>query len=73
MADHYLLLSISDDNLELSIRKAYKYFEQLVYDNKEGIVIKPDIMVPKDQDGNFIAPMFKVRNNNYLQMIYGLR
>jgi len=47
---------------------AYTFFNTLTVENMEGIVIKPDHIWDKES-----VPMFKVRNNNYLQMIYGVR
>lgn len=66
--DYCLSLNLSPDNFDESVTRAYKFFNELNDLNMEGIIIKPDQVWVKD-----IAPMLKVRNNNYLQMIYGLR
>ncbi len=47
--------------------EVYDYFNQLVDQEMEGVVIKPEHM------WNDQVPMFKVRNNKYLQMIYGIK
>lgn len=67
-SDEFLQLSITtEDEMKLSIDKVYKWFASLEQDMEEGIVIKPRQA--------FIAnmpPAFKVRNNQYLTMIYGV-
>lgn len=66
--DEFLQLSIAtDDELNTSIDKAYKWFSSLEQNMEEGIVIKPrQAFLPG------IPPAFKVRNNQYLTMIYGV-
>lgn len=63
----YLVLDLLPQKIEESISLGYDFFNKLVGQNMEGIVIKPEEVWVKD-----IAPMFKVRNLNYLQMIYGV-
>ena len=66
--DEFMTLEISENtNLEVEIEKIYDWFNQLTSKNEEGIVIKP-----KTSFINGVAPALKVRNNNYLTMIYGL-
>ena len=45
----------------------YTFFEKLAAENEEGIMIKPMENYIKG-----LPPCFKVRNNNYLTMIYGV-
>ncbi|MDF2649869.1 MAG: metallophosphoesterase [Paenibacillus sp.] len=61
--DEYLLLDLSDAD---SYERAEQYFSKLTVDNHmEGVVIKPEVM-----EGNAV-PYMKVRNANYLSIIYG--
>lgn len=61
-------LELSDDEVKQQIDDAYKKYHYWCSELKyEGVVIKPDI-VHQDK----LCPMFKVRNNDYLQMIYGI-
>jgi hypothetical protein len=63
-----LIISFKDFTLEQIIQDAYRYFHYLTDDcQMEGVIVKPDDMWIND-----LAPMFKVRNNKYLQMIYGV-
>jgi hypothetical protein len=65
--DIHLVLHLTDDNLEDSIDKAYNFYYDLVRNDMEGVIVKPDTI----WDSN-VAPMFKIRNNKYLQLIYGV-
>jgi hypothetical protein len=65
--DKYLYFEFNDETLEADIQSVYDFFDELVADNMEGIIIKPIGEWNPD-----IVPMFKIRNNNYLQMIYGV-
>lgn len=66
--DEYLHLSLSSESdAESAIEIVYKWFENLEHEMEEGIVIKPRRAFIKD-----IPPAFKVRNNKYLTMIYGV-
>jgi len=61
-------IDFSTPELDKQIDLAYKFFNTLTDDKKmEGVIIKPIGIWNPD-----VAPMFKVRNNNYLQMIYGV-
>ncbi len=52
--------------LDAALITAGTFFDQLTTDKKmEGIVLKPDFIVPS------IAPFLKVRNEEYLTMVYG--
>jgi hypothetical protein len=55
------------DELEKSIEESYQFFEHLTANMEEGIVIKPRIAYIKG-----LPPALKVRNNDYLSMIYGV-
>ena len=65
--DAFLHLEITDLNKEEKLGEIYSFFEKLTKDNEEGIMIKPVQNYIKN-----LPPCFKVRNNNYLTMIYGV-
>lgn len=66
--DAFLHLPIGDeDTLESSIQTVYEWFATLEKNMEEGIVIKPREAFVKG-----LPPAFKVRNNQYLTMIYGV-
>jgi len=66
--DEFLHLPIgNDDELNNSTETVYKWFAKLTNENEEGIVIKPRQAFVKN-----IPPAFKIRNNQYLVMIYGV-
>lgn len=64
--DEYLLFDINDitiNHLELLTT----YFDKLTKgENYEGIIVRPNILIFKD-----ICPYMKVRNKEYLRLIYG--
>jgi len=66
-SDAFLHLKFDEKNKEENIEKAYSFFNQLTSENEEGIMIKP-----AQSYINGLVPCFKVRNNNYLTMIYGV-
>jgi hypothetical protein len=66
--DEFLHLDIStDDALTQAIAQTYEWFGVLSQNMEEGIVIKPRQAFIRN-----LPPAFKVRNNNYLTMIYGV-
>jgi len=66
--DEFLHLSITnEEELDKAIETVYIWFSTLEQNNEEGIVIKPRLAFIKD-----MPPAFKVRNNKYLTMIYGV-
>ncbi len=66
--DTFLLLKLDDENnIKNEIERVYTWFETLSDNMEEGIVIKPQKAFIKN-----IPPAFKVRNNHYLTMIYGV-
>ena len=66
--DEYLYFTIdTEDELELAIAHTYQWFAELSANMEEGIVIKP-----RQAFIDGMPPAFKVRNNNYLVMIYGV-
>ncbi|WP_269236975.1 hypothetical protein [Flavobacterium flavigenum] len=65
--DSFLHLEITDLNKEEKLAEIYSFFEKLTEANEEGIMIKPVQNYIKN-----VPPCFKVRNNNYLTMIYGV-
>ena len=65
--DAFLHLKFYENNTEENIKKVYDFFNKLTVENEEGIMIKPAKNYIKG-----MPPCFKVRNNNYLTMIYGV-
>ena len=66
--DECLCLPIgSEEELSRSIDVVYNWFAGLTSENEEGIVIKPRQAFTKN-----LPPALKVRNNQYLVMIYGI-
>jgi len=61
------LLINNEEELNETIKKVYSWFAALEQNNEEGIVIKPRQAFIKG-----MPPAFKVRNNQYLTMIYGV-
>ena len=57
----------NEEDVERSVEKVYIWFAELEAENEEGIVIKPRQAFIKN-----IPPALKVRNNQYLVMIYGI-
>lgn len=67
-SDECLVLSISDEEaMNKTVEKVYAWFHSLETAMEEGIVIKPRQAFSKG-----LPPAFKVRNNRYLTMIYGV-
>lgn len=64
----FLEINLKDATIDTEFPEAYQFFDALVARGMEGVVIKPRQVWLSET-----APMFKVRNNNYLQMIYGIR
>ena len=55
-----------DEGFDQCLQKAKEYYDALTnIELMEGVVIKPDFYLPK------LAPYIKVRNPNYLTIIYG--
>lgn len=66
--DAFLLINIEDPNqLEDEIQRVYDWFAELNNNKEEGIIIKPRQAFIQN-----MPPAFKVRNNHYLTMIYGV-
>jgi hypothetical protein len=65
--DSFLNLEFNSSNKAENLKMIYAFFEELTTANEEGIMIKPVKNYIKD-----LPPCFKVRNNNYLTMIYGV-
>jgi hypothetical protein len=66
--DEFLYLDIrTEDALEQTIKRVYEWFELLSQNMEEGIVIKPRQAFIRN-----LPPALKIRNNNYLTMIYGI-
>ena len=57
----------SPENEAENLAKIHAFFDALTTENEEGIMIKPAKSYVKG-----LPPCFKVRNNNYLTMIYGI-
>ncbi|TCN01862.1 putative kinase [Paenibacillus sp. BK033] len=61
--DEFLLVDLSDEE---AVGKAEKFFAKLTVDQQmEGVVIKPEII------GENMVPFIKVRNPEYLSIVYG--
>lgn len=61
--DDYKVINL---NSETSLEEANQFYQNVTTENQmEGIVIKPEVIVPN------IAPYLKVRNPNYLTLVYG--
>ncbi|MCC9066225.1 hypothetical protein [Flavobacterium piscisymbiosum] len=65
--DAFLHVEFTVSGKEEKLKEIYSFFEKLTNDNEEGIMIKPVQNYIKN-----LPPCFKVRNNNYLTMIYGV-
>jgi PNKP adenylyltransferase domain, ligase domain len=66
--DEFIHLTINNlEEIDEKSKPVYEWFSKLAGDKEEGIVIKPRAAFIKD-----IPPAFKVRNNHYLVMIYGI-
>lgn len=66
--DEFMHLFIRDeDELTGAIDKVYTWFAALTKNKEEGILIKPRQAFIKG-----LPPAFKIRNNQYLTMIYGV-
>jgi hypothetical protein len=65
--DEHCIIDATKD-VEEQITAAYAFLTRVVEADGEGVIVKPDKVWDKER-----APMFKVRNNNYLQMIYGIK
>lgn len=65
--DAFLHVEFTVSDKEEKLKEIYSFFEKLTNDNEEGIMIKPVQNYIKN-----LPPCFKVRNNNYLTMIYGV-
>lgn len=66
--DKHLVLKIDHvDDLDNVSKSVYDWFSELKNNNVEGIMIKP-----QKSFINGIPPAFKVRNDSYLTMIYGI-
>ncbi|MDR1631785.1 MAG: hypothetical protein LBR97_02715 [Dysgonamonadaceae bacterium] len=66
--DEFLHLDIhTEEALEQAINRVYEWFGVLSQHMEEGIVIKPRRAFIRN-----LPPAFKIRNNNYLTMIYGV-
>jgi len=57
----------NEEEINHTIETIYDWFLKLEAENEEGIVIKPRQAFVKN-----LPPAFKIRNNNYLVMIYGI-
>lgn len=65
--DAFLKLEFTAANKQENINQINDFFQKLTADNEEGIMIKSAESYVKG-----LPPCFKIRNNNYLTMIYGV-
>jgi hypothetical protein len=63
--DTQLVVNLQD--MKNACDAAYSFFDNLVAEQHEGVMLKPQHCFMPD-----LPPAFKVRNNAYLQMIYGV-
>lgn len=63
------MLTVSLDD-ESKLAEATNWWEQLVAEGSEGMVVKPRAFVPRGSKG-LIQPALKVRGPEYLRIIYG--
>ncbi len=57
----------ADKDIEPQLKEVYNWYDSLCNDLEEGIMIKPVVAFVQG-----LPPAFKVRNNNYLTLIYGI-
>lgn len=63
--DEYHIVDFKDD-FDVAYAKAKKFYNNITLDKQmEGIVIKPDLFISN------VSPFIKVRNRDYLTIIYG--
>lgn len=66
--DEYKLVNIShEEEFDVKLQPIYDWYQSLSLHLEEGIMIKPKTAFIKN-----LPPAFKVRNNKYLVMIYGV-
>lgn len=63
----YTILDFEKESFEENVKKAYSFYVRSVFNGEEGIMIKPAQVFIEG-----LPPAFKVRNNDYLTMIYGV-
>lgn len=66
-SQNFLIIDFEKTELLEAIQHGNNYYKQLCSMNFEGVVIKPNEIYLEN-----IVPMFKVRHNDYLTMIYGI-
>jgi len=66
-SQNFLIIDFEKTELSEAIQYGNNYYKQLCSMNYEGVVIKPNEIYLEN-----IVPMFKVRHNDYLTMIYGI-
>jgi hypothetical protein len=71
-----MFTSINDDAIVVidlaspqALEQAQAYYKSLIGTGMEGLVIKPEILTPAER--KYVAPYLKVRNPEYLTLIYG--
>lgn len=63
----YVVLDFEAESFDENISKAYSFFAKCTSEDEEGVMIKPDQVFIEGS-----PPAFKVRNNEYLTLIYGI-
>ncbi|MBX7227317.1 MAG: hypothetical protein K1X55_14880 [Chitinophagales bacterium] len=59
---------VASASFEENMPNAYSFYQGLIDASLEGVMVKPEkCFIPQ------LPPAFKVRNNHYLQLIYGIR
>lgn len=68
LATPFRVVSLNDDE---SITAATAWWEEMVSEGREGMVVKPMSYIAKGAKGGLIQPAVKVRGPEYLRIIYG--
>jgi len=66
-SQNFLIIDFEKTELLESIHYGNEFYKQLCLMNYGGVIIKPNEMYLQN-----IVPMFKVRHNDYLTMVYGI-
>lgn len=65
----YIMVDLEDDD---SMKVAIEYWEAITNAGFEGLMFKTEHFIEKNEEGEIILPMMKVRGKDYLRIIYGI-
>lgn len=65
----YVLVDLDDED---SIKKAVDFWLDVTAKGYEGVMFKTETFIEKNDEGETILPMMKVRGKDYLRIIYGI-